>query len=533
MALDSLDITALLSSQVIEELASQALAVDHRNQGGKKSSVPPLKRADRSKDTPRRAPSAASPSSPPPLVPSQRLTEKRPAPAEARRAPSQPSQLASKSVSKAENLSPEFGRSLPQGTYATSPTSPEVEKTPVEAKSPAATPRTRRKKDETQEPAETEKPGQKKALSSKEVEHFANRMSAWAKDRDKRRQDESEKARSKETIQQLQISERSRKLAKNVKPVYERLGDIVQGRKEAFQQARAKQEEMEMKDATMHPVISARAQKMERRFEDHQSWKERRDKRIGEEQLAQYQKQLAECTFKPQINKTSNCLASKTAAISFRHGRRPGAGDGAQMPEEEHELPSESSPVSIEDSSPWVPEVPTGYQGGAAVAPLMVDLDLVDRRASDGDLFSRRLGKSKSPARRAASSKAVGKAAAIPDSPSAPLLRAPLDELNFARRASIPVLSAEDLRKITPRTKAAPRSARSSSRWAKPAQNDEAQAKPPVWRHGGQAPPSKVSTTKTKSITPRTTSRTSMEAHIIPYCKEFEDVFQFTAQLCR
>eukprot|EP00435_Cladocopium_sp_Y103_P051485 s592_g16.t1 len=86
-------------------------------------------------------------------------------------------------------------------------------------------------------------------------------------------------------------------------------------------------------------------------------------------------------------------------------------------------------------------------------APLMVDLDLVDsRRASDGDLFSRRLGKSKSPARRAASSKAVGKAAAaIPDSPSAPLLRAPLDELNFARRASIPVLSAEDLRKITPR----------------------------------------------------------------------------------
>jgi len=361
-------------------------------------------------------------------------------------------------------------------------------------------------------------------------------MSAWAKDRDKRRQDESEKARSKETIQQLQISERSRKLAKNVKPVHERLGDIVQGRKEAFQQARAKQEEMEMKDATMHPVISARAQKMERRFEDHQSWKERRDKRIGEEQLAQYQKQLAECTFKPQINKTSSSLAQKTAAISFRHGRRPGAAGetGAQMPDEEHELPSESSPVSIEDSSPWVPEVPPnpGYQGSAA-APLMVDLDLLDRRASDGDLFSRRLGKSKSP-RRAASSKAVGKAAAIPDSPSAPLLRAPLDELNFARRASIPVLSAEDLRKITPRTKAAPRSARSSSRWAKPTQNDEAQAKPPVWRHGGQAPPSKVSATKARSITPRpTNSRTSMEAHIIPYCKEFEDVFHFTAQLCR
>eukprot|EP00435_Cladocopium_sp_Y103_P045638 s592_g13.t1 len=337
MALDSLDITALLSSQVIEELASQALAVDHRNQGGKKSSVPPLKRADRSKDTPRRV--AGSPGSPPPLVPSQRLTS-RPAAADARRAPSQPSQLAvSNSVPKAENLSPEFGRSLPQGTYATSP---DVEKTSVEAKKPATTPRTRRKKDEAQEPAETEKPGQKKALSSKEVQHFANRMSAWAKDRDKRRQDESEKARSKETIQQLQISERSRKLAKHVKPVHERLGDIVQGRKEAFAQAKAKQEEMEMKDATMHPVISARAQKMERRFEDHQSWKERRDKRIGEEQLAQYQKQLAECTFKPQINKTSSSLAQKTSAISFRHGRRPGAGGeaGAQMPDdEEHELP--------------------------------------------------------------------------------------------------------------------------------------------------------------------------------------------------
>ena len=37
----------------------------------------------------------------------------------------------------------------------------------------------------------------------------------------------------------------------------------------------------------------------------------------------------AECTFKPQINKTSSSLAQKTAAISFRHGRRPGAGTEA------------------------------------------------------------------------------------------------------------------------------------------------------------------------------------------------------------
>ena len=530
MAVDSLDITALLSSEVIEELASQALAVDHRNQGGKKSSVPPLKRVDRSKD---RRPQ--SPGSPPPLVPSQRLTSR---PAEARKASSQP--LVSKSLPKAENPSPEFGRSLPQGVLGTPESS---EKTSTEAKSPATTPRTRqRKKEESQEApvAEAEKSGQKKALSAKEVEHFANRMSAWAKDRDKRRQDESEKARSKEVIHQLQISERSRKLAKNVKPVYERLGDIVQGRKEAWAQARAKQEEMEMKDATMRPVISARAMKMERRFEDHQSWKERRDKRIGEEQLAQYQKQLAECTFKPQINKTSSSLAQKTAAISFRHGRRPGADTEADP--EEDELPSESSPVSIEDCSPWVgldsKESKGGSSPGASlsVVPLMVDFDPVDRRASDGDLFSRRRPrKSKSPVGRATSTKTVGKVdtVPIPDSPSAPLLRAPLDELNFARRASIPVLSAEDLRKIAPRTKAAPKTARSTSRWAK-SQNDEAHAKPPVWRHGGQAPAKVPATTKTRSLTPRSTPpRNTMEAHIIPYCSEFEDVFHFTAQLCR
>lgn len=40
----------------------------------------------------------------------------------------------------------------------------------------------------------------------------------------------------------------------------------------------------------------------------------------------------AECTFKPQINKTSSSLAQKTAAISFRHGRRPGADTEATPP---------------------------------------------------------------------------------------------------------------------------------------------------------------------------------------------------------
>eukprot|EP00438_Fugacium_kawagutii_P007264 Skav211169 [mRNA] locus=scaffold1363:80173:81744:- [translate_table: standard] len=521
----SLDITALLSSQVIEELASQALALD-RHPGEKKSSVPPLKRVDRSKDTPRK------PQSPPPLVPSQRLAAR----PDSKRAPSQPSQPVSKG-SLAENLSPEFGRSLPQDALATSPAQPvqPVEKVAVEAKSPATTPRTRRKK----EAQEAEKPGQKKVFSAQEVKHFANRMTSWAKDRDKRRQDESEKARSQETAQQLQISERSRKLAKDVKPVYERLGDIVQKRKDAWAQARAKQEEMEMEGATMRPWISARAQKVERRFEDHQSWKERRDKRIGEEQLAQYQKQLAQCTFKPQINKTSSSMAQKTAAISFRHGRRPGATGEVAGPQkdddEEHELPSESSPVSIEDCTPWVGlDAPgTGEtETSLAAPPLLVDFDLVNRRASDGDLFSMQsLGKAKSPVRRAASSKAVGKAAPPAlDSPSAPVLG--LDELNFARRASIPVLSAEDLRKITPRTKPAPRSARSTTgRWAKSAQTDEGQAKPPVWRHGGQAP-AKVH--KTRSVTPRSTlARASTDTHIIPYCKEFEDVFHFTAQLCR
>lgn len=40
----------------------------------------------------------------------------------------------------------------------------------------------------------------------------------------------------------------------------------------------------------------------------------------------------AECTFKPQINKTSSSLAQKTAAISFRHGRRAGLGQDPMQP---------------------------------------------------------------------------------------------------------------------------------------------------------------------------------------------------------
>lgn len=301
---------------------------------------------------------------------------------------------------------------------------------------------------------------------------------------------------------------------------------------------------------------------MERRFEDHQSWKERRDKRIGEEQLAQCQKQLAECTFKPLINKTSDNLARKTAAISFRNGQRPGsAASKADAEDSEDELPSESSPVPIEECTSWASALRSiaglnvfedTEEGGQPTAPVVAEFNpcVENRPTSDGGLSSKTHALKSSPGQRAASPKAVAKVTTgrgtvtsrVAESPSAQR-QAPKDEAarkgsveaaearyrtSQSREASPPVLAKNDLSPNSPpRTDEAPRSARLNNGGAKPKQHEEGK---PQWRPPGNA---KVKSTSSTRLTNSQSSTETHNAHIIPYCSEFEDVFHFTAQLCR
>ncbi|CAJ1353367.1 unnamed protein product [Effrenium voratum] len=531
-------------SLVIEELVSQALGLPAAA-GAKKA---PKREAPRPR-------SPGSPGSPPPLVPSARLVKAEEVP---KGSPQE--RLVGSPAFGPLGRSTGFGHPLPGDTLARAeaesakpekaspaprqpaagqgkkeePSAEEAEKAEKAGKKTNPSSKDRDKREESEAKSQVSTPrlqiSEKSRKLAEKVKPFKERLEEVFEGHKKAKEAKAQglvEEEVKEATPRLEISEHSRKLAGKVKPVHERLDDILKGREKTRAQARAKQEEMEMKDATLRPAISARAMKMERRFEDHQSWKEKRDKRIGEEQLAQYQKQLAECTFKPQINKISDTMARKTEAISFRSGKRPGGCAKAC----EGELPSESSPVSIDDCS-WVSLL--GEEVGPTAEAPVLDLSSF-RRASDGDLFSKprtpRPGKT---ARRPVSPRHAGSATpstTVPDSPSAPLLRPNLDELDFARRASIPVLAPMDKSTRTPRS---PRSAsaglaRVQSQVVKKSSEEASMPKQPQWRPGGAAAKASPSPKPRSSLT----SRSSTEAHVIPYCAEFQDVFNFTAQLCR
>jgi len=116
-----------------------------------------------------------------------------------------------------------------------------------------------------------------------------------------------------------------------------------------------------MKDATMRPMISARARNMEPRFGD-QSWSQRREQRISAGQQARQEKQLAQCTFKPQINKASQTMDRRAQAISFRSGCRPASSSAKAR------RPSASTAES------------TGQADGAKGAPVSFE-DFVKQRS--------------------------------------------------------------------------------------------------------------------------------------------------------
>lgn len=603
--MDPLNVAALLSPEVIQELARDALNLQQGPTPSARATMRSVPRSPLGSPRSEESRRPRSPGSPPPLVPSARLAglsrtrsspgrappavaSKGRASQEGRRVPA----FGSPSDSSSPTGSP-GGASSP-GTALTEPPAadpadaltavpmaePKAEPKEDPKEEPAlkagkeaavpdtpatATPRSksstptvqrRRKDDGSKTPSsavEELSTGTRKTLSEKDAAGFAKRLTEWAKDRDKRRHDLHEQARSQEMPQQLQISARSRKLAAHVKPVHERLDDIMQGRREAWHHARMRQEELEMKDATMRPMISARARNMEPRFGD-QGWSQRREQRISAGQQARQEQQLVQCTFKPQINKASQTMDRRAQAISFRSGCRPASSSAkarrpsASAAESTGQADgAKGAPVSFEDfvkqrSEPETAPTPAGSRpqslGALKAAPAPeagIDFQTFLGNTGWGCSESATPRQARNGARPAEVS-----GSSPPPSPSAPLLGPILDDEEFIRRASAPVLAPtsdttadRDVR--TPRDPS--RTATPRTRWAKKGGEEmslSTSVSKPQWRPSG---PSPVKAAAAPALGSKRSSVTSTapapEAHIVPYCSEFEDVFKFTAQLCR
>eukprot|EP00931_Biecheleriopsis_adriatica_P078611 TRINITY_DN5203_c0_g1_i1.p1 TRINITY_DN5203_c0_g1~~TRINITY_DN5203_c0_g1_i1.p1 ORF type:complete len:703 (-),score=179.41 TRINITY_DN5203_c0_g1_i1:69-2120(-) len=427
--------------------------------------------------------------------------------------------------------------------------------------------------------------------ASEKAQNFINRCEEWGKNREVRLaklKAEEEKKQQKEIKASMRIGSISRRLVKDMQPVYERVGEIIQVREKARVKAKIQQEQKELEELPFNPAISQRAMRKERQLEDLERWKEKRDQRICEGQVIQQERELAGCTFRPQLSKGSESIASAKRSQSqvwnFRPGARARDGNAAESPSSSFRQKPNStsvaptanpqgSPLSFEDFVVKTAEKESKGRGAGSARPhstggatrrqtgQYADTQEVGGAINFETFFSSKVGarddellQAESP--RQAAPKAQAAPSPRPVSPKSPK-RTPRERqtppalsssMGLFESPSSKSLGADDHEAFSPvmaHSKGIANALKSSlhikaleTRERTPRAGSQQKTTPRAAKQGdAQAAQDKGQrgrTASTAQVPPSSRSRgVQKAAHIIPYCSEFEDVFQLTAQLCR
>lgn len=183
-------------------------------------------------------------------------------------------------------------------------------------------------------PSHTEKQDPDKPTKTKAetTMAFVERVHKWGEHSNQRKVEEKERSIADELklLDKGKIGERSRKLARDVEPICNRVDDIYRKREETLDRIRTMQEEKEMEDHPLRPTIHPRSAKLtDRNIDTWESWHEDLQEKITDLRDEQDKKRMEECTFKPVMCAGTEKLARTGVSSKVQARRTPTSAQSA------------------------------------------------------------------------------------------------------------------------------------------------------------------------------------------------------------